>query len=250
MNKEKILKLLEDVSNGKRSAAEALEDLRHMPFDDMDFAKVDSHRHLRNGFSEVIYCRGKTVDQVVSISKKMVEKGMNVLGTRAGEDMGRAVLSEFRHASYDQLSSTFAVINHEVKPLRGRIAILAAGTADLSVAEETKKTLQFFGAEVKTYYDVGVAGIHRLLAHMKDLDQHDVLVAVAGMEGALPSVLGGLVSRPIVAVPTSVGYGANFGGITPLLAMLNSCSEGITVVNIDNGFGAACAALRILKCIS
>lgn len=250
MDKDKILKLLESVSSGKKTANEALEELRHLPFDEMEFAKLDSHRHLRNGFSEVIYCQGKTTEQIVSISKRMVEKGMNVLGTRASEDVGKKIKAEFKNGDYDTLSRTFQIIGHAIQPVKGSVAILAAGTADLSVAEETKRTLHFFGVEAKAYYDVGVAGIHRLFAHVRDLDQHSVLIAVAGMEGALPSVLGGLVSRPVIAVPTSVGYGSNFGGITPMLAMLNSCSEGITVVNIDNGFGAACAALRVLKCIS
>lgn len=216
-------------------------------FDGVEFAKVDSHRHLRNGFSEVIYCQGKTIEQILSITKKMLANGVNVLGTRASEETGRKICAEFEKADYDSLSGTFRIIKHDIKPLRGKLAILAAGTADIKVAEEAKRTAQFFGAEAKTYYDVGVAGLHRLLSHVKELEEYDVLIAVAGMEGALPSVLGGLVSMPVIAVPTSVGYGANFSGVTPMLAMLNSCSEGITVVNIDNGFGAACAALRILR---
>ncbi|MBI2092008.1 MAG: nickel pincer cofactor biosynthesis protein LarB [Deltaproteobacteria bacterium] len=218
-----------------------------MPFDEMDFAKLDGHRAIRNGFSEVIYCQNKTNDQVVTIAGKMIEKGSNVFGTRASIELGAEIRNEFKNAEHDALSATFQIIAHDVTPLSGKVAILAAGTADLKVAEEAKRTLNFFGAEAKTYYDVGVAGIHRLFAQIKGLEEYDCLIAIAGMEGALPSVVGGLISKPIVAVPTSVGYGANFGGITPLLAMLNSCSEGITVVNIDNGFGAACAALRIIN---
>src|SRR3989338_5753344 len=250
MNKEKIIELLEAVAKGTRTASEAMHDLRHLPFDDIEFAKLDGHRHLRDGFSEAIYCKSKTLEQIIAIAGRMIEKGINVLGTRCPADIGKKICSEFKGADYHELSATFQIVGHEIKPLPGRTAILAAGTADLATAEEARRTLQFFGVEAKTYYDVGVAGIHRLLAHIKELDEYDVLIAVAGMEGALPSVLGGLVAKPIIAVPTSVGYGANFGGITPLLAMLNSCSEGITVVNIDNGFGAACAVLRVLKCVS
>jgi NCAIR mutase (PurE)-related protein len=247
MNKEKISKLLDDVSKGAKSPEDALKELRHMPFDEMDFAKLDGHRAIRNGFSEVIYCQNKTDDQVVAIAGKILEKGSNVFGTRVSIELGGAIKNKFKNADYDSLSASFQIIVHDVTPLTGKIAILAAGTADLKVAEEAKRTLKFFGAEAKTYYDVGVAGLHRLFAHVKELEEFDCLIAIAGMEGALPSVVGGLISKPIVAVPTSVGYGANFGGVTPLLAMLNSCSEGITVVNIDSGFGAACAALRIIN---
>ena len=247
MNREKILKLLEEIKVGLKTPLEALNYLRHMPFDEMEFAKIDSHRHLRNGFAEAIYCRGKTMEQVTSIARKMVDNGMNVLGTRADIETGSRICAEFKGADYDALSETFKIVVHTVQPISGKVALLAAGTADLKVAEEARRTLQFFGVEAKTYYDVGVAGIHRLFAHVKELDEYDVLIAVAGMEGALPSVVGGLVSKPVIAVPTSVGYGANFGGITPLLAMLNSCSEGVVVVNIDNGFGAACSAMRILN---
>lgn len=250
MNKNKLLELLKDVAGGGKGPEAALKELSHMSFDDMDFAKLDSHRHLRNGFSEVIYCRGKTTEQIVSIAKRMAENGMNVLGTRADDEAGQAIRGAFKNADYDNLSGVFQIIQHKIEPVKGNLAVLAAGTADLKVAEEARRTAQFFGAESKTYYDIGVAGIHRLLSHVKDIEAHDVLIVVAGMEGALPSVVGGMVSKPIIAVPTSVGYGSNFGGITPLLAMLNSCSEGILVTNIDNGFGAACAALRILKCFS
>lgn len=247
MNKDNILELLKAVARGNKSPDVAMKELRHLPFEEMDFAKMDGHRHLRNGFSEVIYCKNKTTDQIVRISKMMTAKGINVLGTRCDESVGKKICQKIKSAKFDSLSNTFEVITHKIKPMKGRVAILAAGTADLKTAEEARKSLKFFGVDAKTYYDVGVAGIHRLFAKIKELDDFDVLIAVAGMEGALPSVLGGLVSKPIVAVPTSVGYGSNFGGITPLLSMLNSCSEGIVVVNIDNGFGAACAAIRILN---
>lgn len=214
-----------------------------------EFMNLDEHRHLRNGFSEVIYCQGKTVQHVVAIAGKMIELGKNVLGTRAGAELGEKICAEYKEANYDSLSRTFEIIRHDITPLKGNIALLAAGTADIQVAEEARRTLKFFGIEAKIFYDVGVAGIHRILKHAEELQDFSAIIAVAGMEGALPSVVGGLVSKPIIAVPTSVGYGANFNGITPLLAMLNSCSEGITVVNIDNGFGAACAALRIIRCL-
>lgn len=250
MNKENILKLLNEVARHETKPDEALDKLRHMPFEEMDFAKLDGHRHLRNGFSEVIYCQGKTVEQVVSIAKKMTEKGMNVLGTRVTPEMAAALKRDAKDCDYHELSGTFQILSHNIEPMKGNMAVLAAGTADLKVAEEARRTARFFGLESRSYYDVGVAGIHRLLSYAKELDNYDVLIAVAGMEGALPSVVGGLIDKPIIAVPTSVGYGSNFSGITPLLAMLNSCSEGITVVNIDNGFGAACAALRILRRIA
>jgi NCAIR mutase (PurE)-related protein len=247
MNKEKIKKLLTDVAGKKVSVGDAMDRLKHMPFDEMDFAKVDGHRHIRNGFSEVIFCQGKTTDQIISIAKKMVEHKMNVLGTRCAAEVGNKIAKQIKGVDYDPVSNTFVIMSHKPENISGRVAVLCAGTADIRTAEESRRTLEFFGADVKTFYDVGVAGIHRLISQIKELEKFDVLIAVAGMEGALASVLGGLVSRPIVAVPTSIGYGSNFGGITPLLAMLNSCSEGISVVNIDNGFGAACAAMRILR---
>lgn len=213
----------------------------------IEFARPDTHRPLRNGFSETIYCAGKTQEQVIAIVEKIVSCGQNVLGTRAEKDVGDAIAARFKNSDYDYTSRTFCVVQKDIKPLNGRLAILAAGTSDIKVAEEARRTAQFFGIEARTYYDVGVAGIHRILSHREELQEYDALIVVAGMEGALPSVVGGLVGRPIIAVPTSIGYGSNFNGITPLLAMLNSCSEGITVVNIDNGFGAACAALRIIN---
>ncbi len=213
---------------------------------ELEFARPDMHRPLRNGFSETIFCAGKTPEQVVAIIEKIVSCGQNVLGTHADKEIGEIITSKFKNVDYDPLSRTFQIVQKAVSPSNGKLAILAAGTSDLRVAEEARRTARFFGIEARTYYDVGVAGIHRLLAHTKELEDYNALIVIAGMEGALPSVVGGLISKPIIAVPTSVGYGAHFDGITPLLAMLNSCSEGITVVNIDNGFGAACAALRII----
>jgi len=248
MRKEDIKKLLEAVSNGEVAIDKACDDLKNMPFEDMGFAKLDHHRHLRNDFSEVIFCRGKTTEQVVSIARRMSENGANVLGTRCEVEAGLAILNEFgAKAFYDEISGVVGIKNHAPAVLSGSVAVLSAGTADMKVSEEARLTLEFFGAKVERFYDVGVAGLHRLLAHVKELGRFNALIVVAGMEGALPSVVGGLVSSPVIAVPTSVGYGTNFSGVTPLFAMLNSCSEGISVVNIDNGFGAACAALRILR---
>jgi len=212
-----------------------------------EFANLDTHRHQRSGFVEAIFCDGKTHEQVASIVEMMISKGHNVLGTRASKELSLELKKRFDKLDYDEQSKVFRIINNPIKQINGRLAVLAAGTADVRVAEEAKRVAEFYGIEAKSFYDVGVAGLHRLLSNVKELDEFDCLIVVAGMEGALPSVIGGLTGKPVIAVPTSVGYGANFGGITPLLAMLNSCSEGITVVNIDNGFGAACAAIRILS---
>lgn len=216
-------------------------------FEDLGFAKWDYHRPLRNGLSEVIFCEGKTDDHLMAIIRKVLETDHNILGTRVSSSQGAMISSNFKNADYDDLSRTFIIANKPIEPIQARLTICAAGTADLFVAEEARRTGQFFGLEANRIYDVGIAGMHRLMHHIDEIKTSDVIIAVAGMEGALPSLLGGLVDVPIIAVPTSVGYGTNFKGITPLFAMLNSCSEGIVVVNVDNGFGAACAALRILK---
>jgi NCAIR mutase (PurE)-related protein len=250
MNHASIKKLLEDVASGAVEISAALDDLSSLPFADLGIAKHDSHRPLRNGFSEVILCEGKSKEHVLQIVRAVNARDMNILGTRADGELCEKLASEFPHANVDSLSKTFSIMKHTPDPLPGKLAILAAGTADLAVAEEAVKTAQFFGVEPIKHYDVGVAGIQRLLAFVKSLRDMDALIVVAGMEGALPSVVGGILPAPIVAVPTSVGYGVNFKGVAALLGMLNSCSEGITVVNIDNGFGAACAAIRILRKIA
>jgi NCAIR mutase (PurE)-related protein len=248
MHAEAIKRLLEEVASGRRSAEEAFERLRDIPFTDfLGVAKHDSHRAFRNGFQETLLCEGKRLEHIVGIVEKLVEQKKNVLGTRMDEARAQALLERFPTADVDPVSRTFRIIQQPIEPISGRLAILCAGTADIPVAEEARRTAEFFGAEARRHYDVGVAGIHRLLDSLEDLRSADVAIVVAGMEGALPSVFGGLLSVPIVAVPTSVGYGASFEGIAALLGMLSSCSEGITVVNIDNGFGAACAALRILR---
>ncbi len=247
MEKTDIKRLLDDVAKGALTAAEALDRLSALPFVDMGFAKHDGHRPLRNGFAEVIFCEGKRPEHVKAIVADASTRGFNVLGTRADGRLCEMLVKEFHGIDFDEQSRTFRLMKRTPEPLPGRLAVLAAGTADLAVAEEACRTAQFFGVEPNRHYDVGIAGLHRLLSCVEEIRQSDALIVVAGMEGALPGVVGGLVGVPIIAVPTSIGYGASFKGIAALLGMLNTCSEGISVVNIDNGFGAACAAIRILR---
>ncbi|NJK97094.1 MAG: nickel pincer cofactor biosynthesis protein LarB [Bacteroidales bacterium] len=224
-----------------------METMRELPFEDLDFAKVDHHRELRTGAPEVIFCQGKTSDQVVQITRAMVSKGNNVLATRADADVLNALKLEFPQGEIHKLPRIFVIKQKEIEAPKTRIAIVTAGTADIPVAEEAAITAEVFGNTVERIFDVGVAGIHRLYRQLPRIREAKVIVAVAGMEGALPSVLGGLVSKPVIAVPTSVGYGANFNGLSALLTMLNSCASGISVVNIDNGFGAGYLASMINK---
>ncbi|MBT3182150.1 MAG: nickel pincer cofactor biosynthesis protein LarB [Deltaproteobacteria bacterium] len=247
MRPEDIKKLLEDVSAGRKKPDEAFENLRDLPFSDIEIAKLDLHRPMRNGFSEVIFCEGKHVDHLIRIIDDIDGRGHNLFGTRANKELLDSIKDRFPKVQIDEVSRTFRLINQPMDQLTADVAILCAGTADVQVAEEARQTIQFFGVEPKRYYDVGVAGLHRILKTANELRDIDCAIVVAGMEGALPTVVGGLTKAPIVAVPTSIGYGASFGGVAALLGMLNSCSEGITVVNIDNGFGAACAALRIVR---
>ena len=217
----------------------------------MGFANVDHHRALRCGFPEVIFCPGKTVEQTRAIFGRLAERGGNVLATRADTAKARAVQADFPDARYDELSRCITLRQVACERPHGHIAIAAAGTSDLSVAEEARATAEIMDQRVTTHYDVGVAGLHRLLAHSETLQQANAIVVVAGMEGALASVVGGLVSAPVVAVPTSVGYGASFGGLAALLTMLNSCASGVSVVNIDNGFaGGYIASLINRRCPS
>jgi NCAIR mutase (PurE)-related protein len=215
--------------------------------DDFHVTRHDHERELRNGFSEVIFCEGKEPEHLLRVIEEMKERGHNVFGTRASKEVLSLVASKNPEAKCDATSRTFRMIQRPIEALEGNIAVLCAGTADIPVAEEALHTANFFGVEARRFYDVGVAGIHRVMSCVDELKKADCAIVVAGMEGALPSVVGGLVSIPVIACPTSIGYGANFQGIAALLGMLNSCSEGVTVVNIDNGFGAACAALRILR---
>ncbi|HEX3031797.1 MAG TPA: nickel pincer cofactor biosynthesis protein LarB [Bacillota bacterium] len=245
MDPNKLRVLLQEVRSGAINVDEAVHALKELPFEDLGFARIDHHRHLRNGFPEVIYCEGKTVDQVCTIFAALVQKSGTVLATRAAESVYQRVAQLFPEARYHPLARCI-VWGEPIQPAKkGRVAVVSAGTADLPVAEEAAVVAEIMGNPVDRLYDVGVAGLHRLLNSQRLLTEAAVLIVVAGMEGALASVVGGLVDRPVIAVPTSIGYGANFGGLAPLLTMLNSCASGIGVVNIDNGFGAAALANAI-----
>jgi len=241
--------LLRDVAEGRLTPATAVGRLRHLPFEDLSFARIDHHRALRQGHPEVIFCAGKTTDQVVAIAERLAAANGGFLGTRATDEMASALRATFDRLEWNPLARTVHLrVRHAPSPAeQGTILVVAAGTSDLAVAEEAAVTADAFGHGVARLSDVGVAGLHRLLSANDQLQAADVAIVVAGMEGALPSVVGGLVRVPVIAVPTSVGYGASFGGLAALLAMLNSCAAGVTVVNIDNGFGAAAAASRILS---
>ncbi len=240
---------MEQVKNGEIEIGEAVERLRHLPFEDLGFAHVDHHRQIRRGFPEVIYCPGKTVEQIVKIFSALAEKGDNVLATRAEEDVFKALTrtKKFPNVRYEKSAKAIVLEQKEIEPSKTIIPIVTAGTADLPVAAEAKVTAEIMGQRTEIIPDVGVAGLHRLLGHMEQLQNANVIIVIAGMEGALASVVGGLVSCPVIAVPTSIGTGASFGGISALLTMLNSCAAGVTVVNIDNGFSAGVAATLINK---
>lgn len=246
MNPFALERLLEQVRTGKLEVSEACERLRHLPFEDLGYAKVDHHRSLRTGLPEVVYAPGKTPEHIIEIVRSLKAKRHNALITRLDPNTAERVQEALPGLRYHPVARVATLTVERRKSAgKGLITVVAAGTADLPVAEEAAVTAEFFGNRVQRVHDVGVAGLHRLLAHLDTLRRARVVVVVAGMEGALPSVVGGLVGRPIIAVPTSVGYGVNFGGLAALLAMLNSCAAGITVVNIDNGFGAAVAATLI-----
>jgi hypothetical protein len=245
---EQIEVLLADVAAGHISPTAAMERLRHLPFEDLDFARIDHHRTLRQGHAEVVFCEGKTVEQVVAICDRLATATDSFLGTRCTEAQAAAVRARFPRTVWNPLARTLYCPPRHAAPgpaMTDTILVVSAGTSDLPVAEEAAVCAEAFGHCVERLVDVGVAGLHRLLASADRLRAARVVIVVAGMEGALPSVVGGLVSAPVIAVPTSIGYGASFGGLAALLAMLNSCASGVTVVNIDNGFGAAAAASRI-----
>ena len=244
METEKLKILLEQVKDGKVSIDDALQSLRILPFEDLGFSKVDHHRQLRTGFPEVIFCEGKTVAHVKQISERILAAGHPLLATRATPDMYEAVKEIASEARYNALGRTITVAQSEDAGASG-ILVVSAGTSDLPVAEEAAETAQMMGNQPERLYDVGVAGLHRLISNHEKLLTARVIIVVAGMEGALPSVVGGLVDCPVIAVPTSIGYGASFGGLAALLGMLNSCASGVTVVNIDNGFGAGYSASLI-----
>lgn len=248
MDHDNLRELLKQVQKGTSSIDDALEELKTLPFEDLGYAKVDHHREIRNGFPEVIYCEGKTIDQVKGITLAMIQRGSSILGTRASKNVYEGVLEIAPGAVY-HASAKCIVVNPKTQLLHPEqtIAVVTAGTSDISVAEEAAVTAETFGQKVDRIYDVGVAGLHRLLAQLDRLRKAHVVIVVAGMEGALASVVGGLVDRPVIAVPTSIGYGASFNGLAALLTMLNSCASGVSVVNIDNGFGAAYTACLMIK---
>jgi NCAIR mutase (PurE)-related protein len=246
MDSKVLEQLLEEVRAGRLPIAEALERLRTLPFEDLGFARVDHHRQLRQGFPEVVFAAGKSLGQIRGILTSLSQKADHILVTRLNPEMAAPLLEELAEARYHPDSQVLTLSRGEI-PDRGRgvIVVISAGTSDIPVAEEALLTARIMGHRAEPLYDVGVAGLHRLLAHRELLAQATCFIVVAGMEGALPSVVGGLVDRPVIAVPTSVGYGASFGGLAALLAMLNSCATGIAVVNIDNGFGAGYLAALI-----
>jgi NCAIR mutase (PurE)-related protein len=245
MDKENLRKLFEDVRSGDVDIDHALDRMRHMPFEDLGFAKVDHHRALRCGMPEVVFGKGKTPDQIVAIASRLLERSRNVLITRADAEAAEALRQHHPDAEYFPLSKALRVWRDRTVHGKGPLAVVCAGTSDLFVAEEALVTAEIMGNDCFQIHDVGVAGIHRLMNNRERLTEARVIVVCAGMEGALPSAVGGLVSCPVIAVPTSIGYGANFGGLAALLGMLNSCASNISVVNIDNGFGGGYVASLI-----
>jgi pyridinium-3,5-biscarboxylic acid mononucleotide synthase len=246
MDQKRLEELLCSIQKGELTVQEGVQRLKTLPFEDIGEAMIDHHRTLRRGFPEVIFGQGKDVEQVIKIMERMIEAQDNILVTRIEEEKAKAVLQRFPQASYNQRARTITLRFGEAAAERkGTILVISAGTSDIPVAEEAAVTARIMGNRVETLYDVGVSGVHRLLNHQERLMEANVLIVVAGMEGALPSVVGGLVARPVIAVPTSIGYGTSFGGLAPLLAMLNSCASNVAVVNIDNGFGAGYIASLI-----
>jgi pyridinium-3,5-biscarboxylic acid mononucleotide synthase len=240
MNPDRLKDLLNQVKMGEVSVEQAVNKMKHLPFEDIDFARIDHHRSLRKGFPEVIFGEGKTDRQIMEIMARMKKNKDNILVTRLDAKKASAVCKRFPEATYHPLSRVLTCLAKPIKTqtTRGLILVISAGTSDMPVAEEALLTAQIMGNNVEYIYDVGIAGLHRLMAKQEKILSASVLIVVAGMEGALPSVVGGLVDRPVIAVPTSIGYGASFNGLAALLGMLNSCASGVAVVNIDNGFGA------------
>lgn len=246
MTKKEMEQMLREVQSGSRSVEQALEQMQEMPYKDLEYAKVDYHRELRNGFPEVIYSPGKSLEQIRGIVADMLERTKgNILASRADEKVYETIQELTEDAVYYKEARAVVVKRQPYRETDSYIAVVTAGTSDIPVAEEAAVTAAVMGNSVKRLYDVGVAGIHRLLDNVEVINQAKVIIVVAGMEGALASVVGGLTDKPVIAVPTSIGYGANFGGLSALLGMLTSCASGIGVVNIDNGFGAACMASKI-----
>jgi NCAIR mutase (PurE)-related protein len=246
LESDKLRSLLEDLSQGNCTIDQVIEQLRYLPYQSLNgFANLDHHRSLRTGFPEVIFAQGKTIEQVIEIFQTLKERYPQVLATRVGAEMAQEIQRRIPDATYHTAARVVYVDQNPTREKRTGILVVTAGTADMPIAEEAAITAELHGNQVERIYDVGVAGLHRLLDYLPRLQKARVIIVVAGMEGALPSVVGGLVSAPIIAVPTSVGYGASFQGLAALLAMLNSCASGVAVVNIDNGYGAGCLAARI-----
>lgn len=252
MYEQKIRKVMSDVSNKKIDVDEAIKKLKFLPFEDLGFAKLDHHRALRKGFPEIVFCQSKTKEQVASIVRKLASRNPNVIATRATKKMFKEVKKFLKNARYNNISQTIIIKKFNIKKFRliakffsNKILVVSAGTSDIPIAEEAAVVAECMDNKVERLYDVGVAGIHRLLSNKEKLEKANVIIVVAGMDGALASVVSGLIDKPIIAVPTSVGYGASFEGIAPLLTMLNCCSPGVVVVNIDNGFGAGYFASMI-----
>jgi NCAIR mutase (PurE)-related protein len=245
MTRNEIEKLLKEIKSGTKSVEEALEVLQNFPYTELGYARIDHHREMRTGYPEIVYCAGKTIEQVIGIFKVMSDRENNVIGTRADEKMFKSVKRIIPEAVYYPVARIISIKQKEISSPESKIAVITAGTSDMPVAEEAAVTAELLGNKVLRIYDAGVAGIHRLVDKLPEIRNCRVIIVIAGMEGALASVVGGLVDKLVIAVPTSVGYGANFGGISALLAMLTSCSSGVTVVNIDNGFGAGFSASMI-----
>jgi NCAIR mutase (PurE)-related protein len=245
MDRTTIHRWLTELKQGKLTVEDVFDRLRHLPYEDLGFARVDNHRAIRQGFPEVIFCEGKTVSQAATIARRCLDRHGMLLATRASREIFNAIKTTAPRAKYHPLSRAIVVKPARPAPPVGHVLVLSAGTSDIPVAEEAAVTADVLGSQVETLYDVGVAGLHRILDKRAALDAAHVLIVVAGMDGVLPSVVGGLVSKPVIAVPTSIGYGASFQGLAALLTMLNSCAAGVAVVNIDNGFGAGVLAHRV-----
>ncbi len=240
----KAREILENVKNGKMPIDEAEAYFSQAPYEELGYAKLDIHREIRSGFQEVVFCSGKADEYLVSIYTKLLDKNGSVFGTRASQKQYELIKNVISDVEYDPISKILKVERNPKEKI-GNIAVCCAGTADIPVAEEASQTAEYFGSNVKRFYDVGVSGLHRLLSKIEQIQKANCVIAIAGMEGALASVIGGMVANPVIAVPTSVGYGASFGGLSALLTMLNSCANGVSVVNIDNGYGAGYIATQI-----
>jgi len=247
LKNEDIKAILNEVKDGTLETDQAMKKLKDLPFEDLGYAKIDHHRGIRNGYPEVIYCEGKSIEHIKGIVATMMERGNNILATRAKKEVYEAVKEVTDDVEYHEEARIIIVKNEEIEKTKSKILVVTGGTSDIPVAEEAALTAEVMGNTVERLYDVGVAGIHRLLSQRDKFEEANIIITVAGMEGALASVVGGLVDKPVIAVPTSVGYGAHFEGLATLLAMLNSCASGIGVVNIDNGFGAGYLANTINK---